>query len=96
VGTFFEVYHSKVFEAVGGRWKLATCLFAVKLAAQLQKAVSQLGLCPDGYDHQDHPLNSDSQPCVWNKAFQWHLAKIQWQNSLAREKQLGACSRKRH
>jgi hypothetical protein len=46
--------HSKVFEAVGGRWKMATCLFAVKLAAQLQKAVSQLGLCPDGYDHQDH------------------------------------------
>jgi hypothetical protein len=70
VGTFFEVYHSKVFEAVGGRWKMATCLFAVKLAAQLEKAVSQLGLCPDGYDHQDHPLNSDSQPCVWNKAFQ--------------------------
>jgi hypothetical protein len=47
VGTFFEVYHSKVFEAVGGRWKMATCLFAVKLAAQLEKAVSQLGLCPD-------------------------------------------------
>jgi hypothetical protein len=60
----------KVFEAVGGRWKMANCLFAVKLAAQLQKAVSQLELCPDGYDHQDHPLNSDSQPCVWNKAFQ--------------------------
>jgi hypothetical protein len=46
--------HSKVFEAVGGRLKMATCLFTVKLAAQLQKAVSQLGLCPDGYDHQDH------------------------------------------
>jgi hypothetical protein len=45
-------------------------LFVVKLAAQLEKADSQLGLCPDGYDHQDHPLNSDSQPCVWNKAFQ--------------------------
>jgi hypothetical protein len=96
VGTFFEVYHSKVFEAVGGRWKMATCLFAVKLAAQLEKAVSQLGLCPDGYDHQDHPLNSDSQHCVWNKAFQGHLAMIQWQNSLARENPLGACSRKRH
>jgi hypothetical protein len=66
---------SNVFEAVGGRWKLA---------AQLQKAVSQLGLCPDGYDHQDHPLNSDSQPCVWNKAFQWHLALIPGMGSQCR------------
>jgi len=51
-----------------GRWPLV-CLL-VKLAAQLEKADSQLGLCPDGYDHQNHPLNSDAQPCVLNKAFQ--------------------------